>query len=94
MSRSSRKGPFIDERLMKRVRAAKESGSREAIKTWSRDSVITPEMVGVTIGVHNGKTHLPVFISEPMIGHRLGEFAPTRVFRGHGKVSARKAELT
>lgn len=94
MSRSSRKGPYVDERLLKKVRLAKESGSRDPIKTWSRDAVITPEMVGATIGVHNGKTHIAVFISEPMIGHKLGEFSPTRIFRGHGKVASRTSELT
>lgn len=94
MSRSLRKGLYTNEKLMKKVKAAKESGSRDIIKTWARDSVITPEMVGLTIGVHNGRQHTPVFISEPMIGHRLGEFSPTRVFRGHGRVAARTSELT
>ncbi len=84
MSRSLKKGPYIDERLLKKAIEAKKSGSREAIKTWSRASVISPEMVGVTFGVHNGKVHLPVFVVEAMVGHRLGEFSPTRTFRKHG----------
>lgn len=84
MSRSSKKGPFIDQKLMKKVLVAKEVGSTEPIKTWSRDSQVSPEMVGLTIAVHNGKTHIPVKIVEAMIGHRLGEFSPTRTFRRHG----------
>ncbi len=84
MSRSSRKGPFIDPKLMRKVLKAKEAGSAEPIKTWSRDSQISPEMVGLTIAVYNGKTHVPVKIVEAMVGHRLGEFSPTRIFRKHG----------
>ena len=84
MSRSSKKGPFIDPKLVKKVQVAKAAGSGEPIKTWSRDSQVSPEMVGLTIAVHNGKTHVPVKIVEAMIGHRLGEFAPTRTFRRHG----------
>lgn len=84
MSRSLKKGPYIDERLAKKVADAKKNGGKTVIKTWSRSSTITPEMVGVTIAVHNGKEHLPVFIVEDMIGHKLGEFSPTRKFRKHG----------
>jgi len=94
MSRSLRKGLYIDEKLLKKVKAAKESGSRDPIRTWSRDSVISPEMVGVTLGVHNGRAHLPVFVTEAMIGHRVGEFAPTRTFRGHGKMTEKSSSLT
>jgi len=85
MSRSLKKGPYIDEKLLKKVQKAKETGSREPIKTWARASSISPEMVGLTIAVHNGKTHIPVFITEAMVGHKLGEFAPTRVFKKHSK---------
>ncbi|PIS20782.1 30S ribosomal protein S19 [candidate division WWE3 bacterium CG08_land_8_20_14_0_20_43_13] len=84
MSRSSKKGPYTNEKLLIKVRRAEESGSRQVIKTWFRSSVITPEMVGHTFGVHNGKLHVNVFVTEAMIGHRLGEFALTRIFRAHG----------
>ena len=83
MTRSLKKGIYVDEKLMKKVNKAKEAGSRDAIKTWSRRSTVVPEMVGLTIEVHNGKKHIPVFITESMVGHKLGEFAPTRIFRGH-----------
>ena len=83
MSRSLKKGPFIDESLMKKVVAANENGDKAIIKTWSRRSTVFPEMVGLTIAVHNGKKHVPVYITESMVGHKLGEFAPTRFFRGH-----------
>jgi small subunit ribosomal protein S19 len=83
MSRSSKKGPWIDERLLKRIEEMNASGSRQMIKTWSRTSTIFPEMVGHTVAVHDGRKHVPVFISESMVGHKLGEFAPTRVLRGH-----------
>ena len=83
MSRSIKKGPFVEEKLMKRVRRAQRGSSRTVIQTWSRASMIMPEMVGLTIGVHDGRRHIPVLISENMVGHRLGEFAPTRTFRGH-----------
>lgn len=85
MSRSSKKGPFVDEKLMKKVAKAKEDRSVKSIKTWARSSSITPEMVGLTFDVHNGKKHLPVFVSESMVGHKLGEFALTRTFRAHAK---------
>jgi small subunit ribosomal protein S19 len=83
MSRSSKKGPWVEERLMGRIEAMNSSGDKHMIKTWSRMSTIFPEMVGHTIAVHDGRKHVPVFISESMVGHKLGEFAPTRVFRGH-----------
>lgn len=85
MSRSSKKGPFIAESLLIKVQKAKKENSREPIKTWSRASTISPEMVGLTIAVHNGRIHIPVFISEGMVGHRLGEFSPTRTFRAHSR---------
>jgi small subunit ribosomal protein S19 len=84
MSRSLKKGPYIDERLAKKVADAKKAGGKIVIKTWSRSSTITPEMVGATIAVHNGKEHIPVFVVEDMIGHKLGEFSFTRKFRRHG----------
>jgi len=92
MSRSLKKGPFVDEKLMKKVLAAKAVGGKSTIKTWSRDSMVFPEMVGLTIAVHNGRTHLPVFITENMVGHRLGEFAPTRKFTVHGGRMAKAQE--
>ena len=84
MSRSSKKGPFVEPRLMKRVEEMNETRQKRMLKTWSRASTIFPEMVGHTIAVHDGKKHVPVFISESMVGHKLGEFAPTRTYRGHG----------
>ncbi|MCB2215054.1 30S ribosomal protein S19 [Desulfofustis glycolicus] len=83
MSRSVKKGPFIDDHLSKKVESAVESGSRKVIKTWSRRSDIVPEMVGLTFAVHNGKKFVPVFVTENMVGHKLGEFSPTRTFYGH-----------
>lgn len=83
MGRSVKKGPFIDGHLMKKVLSAKESGSRKVIKTWSRRSDISPDMVGLTFAVHNGKKFIPVFVSENMVGHKLGEFSPTRTYYGH-----------
>jgi small subunit ribosomal protein S19 len=83
MSRSSKKGPWVEERLMSRIRALNESNTKQMIKTWSRASTIFPDMVGHTIAVHDGRKHVPVFVSESMVGHKLGEFAPTRLFRGH-----------
>jgi small subunit ribosomal protein S19 len=84
MSRSLKKGPFIDYKLEKRVLEMNESGKKSVIKTWSRRSVISPDLVGHTIAVHNGNKFIPVYITENMVGHKLGEFAPTRIFRGHG----------
>ena len=83
MARSMKKGPFIDGHLLKKVDEANEKGDRRVIKTWSRRSTVVPEMVGHTIGVYNGRQHVPVFVQENMVGHKLGEFAPTRTFRGH-----------
>ena len=83
MSRSSKKGPFAEERLLQRVRQMNESGDKRVVRTWSRTSTIFPDMVGHTIAVHDGRKHVPVFVSEQMVGHKLGEFAPTRTFRGH-----------
>ncbi|MEA5047232.1 MAG: 30S ribosomal protein S19 [Eubacteriales bacterium] len=83
MSRSVKKGPFVSERLMGRILAMNASGKKTVVKTWSRASTIFPEMVGHTIAVHDGKKHVPVYITEEMVGHKLGEFAPTRTFRGH-----------
>ncbi|HEU4450527.1 MAG TPA: 30S ribosomal protein S19 [Gaiellaceae bacterium] len=83
MSRSSKKGPFVEARLMERIEAMNASGEKRPIRTWSRTSTVFPEMVGHTIAVHNGRSHMPVFVTEAMVGHKLGEFAPTRLFRGH-----------
>ncbi|MBQ7717971.1 MAG: 30S ribosomal protein S19 [Clostridia bacterium] len=83
MSRSVKKGPFVEERLIKRIISMNESGDKQVIKTWSRSSTIFPEMVGHTIAVHDGRKHVPVYVTEDMVGHKLGEFAPTRTFRGH-----------
>ena len=83
MSRSSKKGPFVEDRLMKRIEEMNTSGSKRMVRTWSRASTIFPDMVGHTIAVHDGRKHVPVFVSESMVGHKLGEFAPTRIFRGH-----------
>ncbi len=92
MSRSSKKGPFVEERLLARVTAMNTAGSKNMIRTWSRCSTIFPEMVGHTIAVHDGRKHVPVFISEQMVGHKLGEFAPTRTFRGHAGDKAAKVK--
>ncbi len=89
MSRSSRKGPFVEPKLLARIDALNQSGQKRVLKTWSRASVVMPQMIGHTIAVHDGRRHVPVFVTENMIGHRLGEFAPTRTFRGHtGRVVA------
>ena len=87
MSRSSKKGPYVDEKLLKKVVSQKSSGQKAAIKTWARNSQIPPEFVSHTFSVHNGRTFNNVFVTESMVGHRLGEFAPTRLFRGHGKIT-------
>lgn len=94
MSRSIKKGPFVDESLMKKVKKLTDSGSKKPITTWSRRSVVLPEFVGITISVHNGKKFLPLFITENMVGHKLGEFAPTRVFRSHGAATKTSMEKT
>lgn len=84
MARSLKKGPYIEDALLKKVLKQKDSGDKGLIKTWSRSSMIIPDMIGFTIAVHNGNKHIPVYIQENMIGHKLGEFSPTRTFRGHG----------
>lgn len=91
MPRSITKGPFVDEKLVKKVQRMLAFGQRQPIKTWSRRSTITPDFVGVTIAIHDGRKHIPVFITENMVGYKLGEFAPTRTFRKHGGVKAKKA---
>ncbi|MCX7662053.1 MAG: 30S ribosomal protein S19 [Candidatus Omnitrophica bacterium] len=91
MTRSLKKGPYVDPKLLKKVEKIRQSGTRQVIKTWSRRSTIIPEFVGLTFGVYDGKKHIPVFITENMVGHKLGEFAPTRIFRKHGGVKAKKA---
>ncbi len=91
MSRSLKKGPFLDLHLMKKVEEAREKNDRRPIKTWSRRSMVSPDMVGLTIAVHNGRQHVPILINEEMVGHKLGEFAPTRTFRGH--VADRKVKV-
>ena len=91
MSRSLKKGPFLDLHLMKKVEEAREKNDRRPIKTWSRRSMVSPDMVGLTIAVHNGRQHVPVLINEEMVGHKLGEFAPTRTFRVH--VADRKGKV-
>jgi small subunit ribosomal protein S19 len=83
VSRSSKKGPFVEERLMSRIEEMNASGQKRVVRTWSRTSTVFPEMVGHTIAVHDGRKHVPIFITESMVGHKLGEFAPTRTFRGH-----------
>ena len=89
MPRSLKKGPFIDASLLKKVMQTQESGDKKPIKTWSRRSVIIPQMIGMTIAVHNGRQHVPVFVSDEMVGHKLGEFAPTRTFKGHTVADAK-----
>ena len=91
MSRSSKKGPFVEASLMARIEAMNASGEKRPLRTWSRTSTVFPEMVGHTIAVHNGRSHMPVFVTEAMVGHKLGEFAPTRIFRGHS--GDRKTEV-
>jgi len=91
MPRSLKKGPFVEENLLRKVEKLRGSGIRQAIKTWSRRSTIIPDFVGLTFAVYDGRKHIPVFITENMVGHKLGEFAPTRIFRKHGGVKAKKA---
>lgn len=93
MSRSIKKGPYVHPKLMIKVASLQRSGDKTVIKTWSRASMIMPDMVGLTIAVHDGRRHIPVFISENMVGHRLGEFAPTRTFRGHAAKSERTTQV-
>jgi small subunit ribosomal protein S19 len=94
MGRSSKKGPYVDPRILKKVLKQKQTGSIDPIKTWSRACQIPPEFVGTTFQVHNGKNYIKVLVAETMVGHRLGEFSPTRIFRGHGKVVAREISKT
>ena len=93
MSRSVKKGPYVDARLLGRVEDMNKKSERRVLKTWARASVIFPQMIGHTIAVHDGRRHVPVFITENMVGHRLGEFAPTRTYRGHGKATERSTAL-
>lgn len=93
MSRSTKKGPFVHPKLLKKVEAARSRDSKSVIRTWSRASVIIPDMVGLTIAVHDGRRHVPIFITENMVGHRLGEFAPTRTFHGHTAKSERTSTV-
>jgi len=94
MSRSVKKGPYVDAKLLKKMEALNKSGEKKILKTWARNSTITPDFVGHTLAVHNGKKWLPVYISEQMVGHKLGEFAPTRVFKGHGGMTKQETSLT
>ncbi len=94
MSRSLKKGPYIDEKLLAKIKKLKNQGGAVSVKTWSRDTVVSPDFVGCTIAVHNGRIHIPVYITESMVGHRLGEFAATRTFRGHGRIVARELSKT
>ena len=93
MSRSLKKGPYCEERLLSRIEKMNESGDKKVLKTWSRRSTIFPQMVGHTIAVHDGRKHVPVYVTEDMVGHKLGEFAPTRLFRGHGSRTERSTAL-
>ncbi len=93
MSRSVKKGPYVHPKLLKKVNVVRESGEATVIRTWSRDSMIMPEMVGLNFGVHDGRRHVPVFVTENMVGHRLGEFAPTRTYRGHVARSERSSRV-
>ena len=93
MSRSVKKGPFVDARLIGRIDEMNKRNERKVLKTWSRASVIFPQMIGHTIAVHDGRRHVPVFVTENMVGHRLGEFAPTRTYRGHGRATDRSTAL-
>jgi small subunit ribosomal protein S19 len=93
MSRSTKKGPYVDAKLMKKIETVNRSGQKAVIKTWARASTILPEMVGHTIGVHDGRRHVPIFITENMVGHKLGEFAHTRHFRGHSSKSERTSQI-
>lgn len=94
MSRSSKKGPYIDQKLLKKVLVARKTGQTAPIKTWARDCQISPEFVGQRFAVHNGKNFIEIYVTESMVGHRLGEFAPTRTFRGHGQMTKRVLEKT
>lgn len=91
MGRSTKKGPYVDDKLLKKIQRLNQTGERKVFKTWARASMITPEFVGHTLAVHNGRKFLPIFISEEMVGHRLGEMAPTRFFKGHGAAHTKEA---
>ncbi|MGM0420153.1 MAG: 30S ribosomal protein S19 [Bacillota bacterium] len=93
MSRSLKKGPFVEDKLLDRIDEMNESGQKKVVKTWSRSSTVFPEMVGHTIAVHDGRKHVPIYISEEMVGHKLGEFAPTRIFRSHSRHTERSTAL-
>lgn len=93
MGRSVKKGPYVDPKLMRRINELNKSGAKRVIKTWSRRSTVFPEMVGHTIAVHDGRRHVPIYITEAMVGHKIGEFAPTRTFRGHGAHTERSTSL-
>ena len=93
MSRSVKKGPFVEEKLLAKVKVMNDKGEKKVIKTWSRASTIFPDMIGHTIAVYDGRKHVPVYVSEEMVGHKLGEFAPTRTFRGHGSHTERSTTL-
>jgi len=93
MSRSTKKGPAVDAKLLKKAEMLNRSGTKAVIKTWSRSSTILPVMIGLTIGIHDGRRHVPVFITENMVGHKLGEFAPTRTFRGHSSKAERTTQV-
>ncbi|MCD6364014.1 MAG: 30S ribosomal protein S19 [Synergistetes bacterium] len=93
MGRSRKKGPYVDPKLLKKILEMNQKGEKRVIKTWSRRSTIVPEMIGHTIAVHNGRTHIPIYITEQMVGHKLGEFAPTRKFGGHGSPTERSTAL-
>lgn len=93
MSRSSKKGPYVDMKLLKKVSVLNDKNEKQVIKSWARPSVIVPEMVGHTIAIHDGRRHMPIYITENMVGHRLGEFAPTRIFRTHGGKTGKKSIL-
>lgn len=91
MSRSTKKGPYIDVRLAEKIEAMRAQGDKKVIKTWARACTVPPEFIGFTIGIHNGRKHLPILITEQMVGHKLGEFAPTRFFKGHGQAHTKEA---
>ena len=93
MGRSLRKGPYVDERLLRRITELNARGQKRVLRTWSRDCTVVPEMVGHTIAVHDGRKHVPVYVTDEMVGHKLGEFAPTRTFRGHGAHTERSTAL-
>lgn len=91
MGRSTKKGPFVDEKLLNKIRAMQKSGDKKVIKTWARRSTISPEFVGFTLAIHNGRKFLPIFVTEEMVGHKVGELAPTRFFKGHGAAHTKEA---